>query len=241
MIRSAASGVRATVAPPPHGARMTNASSASPLASDPGRLGRREPGDGVAAILAGALAIERDHARQVAGARRIERRRAASTGGEADRLEDPVLGLDLEPHPLVQPAALVRRDEHERSAAGAIEPADDRLGDRAPEAAAAPGGLDEDRADPAHRAVRRPDARRDDRSRPPRRRTGSSRAASSRTRASRGGRPSRCAGSSRSPARRRPADMGRRNGVGMPFSIIRRWLDSPARTSSTSRSSRASG
>ena len=42
----------------------------------------------------------------------------------------------------------------------------------------------------------------------------------------------------------RRLDVGRRHraeeGVGMPFSIIRRWLDSPARTSSTSPSSRAS-
>ena len=63
-------------------------------------------------------------------------RRPSRGGGEPGRLEDPVARLDLEAHPLVQAPPVRGRDEHERPAAGRLEPVDDRLGDRPAEALA---------------------------------------------------------------------------------------------------------
>ena len=243
MIRSAASGVRATVAPPPHGARITNASIApSPFDEDPRRLGRGEPGDRVARSSPVPVAVERDHAWRGRRAGRLERQ---SRGiGRAGARRPGGSGTASGPR---SPSARTaggprssRRARASRQPAPSSRPMIDWVIAR-PRPRAAPRGLHEDRADPADRAVRRPDARGDDRRRPPRRRSG---------------KQSGCVVANSSQSRRTPQSLrriisvagstsaGAPSAAGMasssPFSIIRRWPDSPARTSSTSRSSRAS-
>ena len=159
--------------------------------------------------------------------------------GKPGRLEDAVARLDLEAHALVQPPAVCRRPS-----TSVRQPASWRRSMIACVIA-------RPRPRPRHAGARKivpsqPTGPFASRPRcptisPPRRPPPSAgpSGGSPRAAATRAGRPSRATGSCPSPDRRRRRSIGRISGMTIPFSIIRRWPDSPAPMSSTSPSSRA--
>ena len=99
-IVAASSWSGAIVAPPPHGARMTKPPIEPSARIDAaGRVGCREGSEEVRPVLAGRIAIQRGHRVEVVR-RNARIRGSAHASAEPRRLEDPVLGLDLEADPL---------------------------------------------------------------------------------------------------------------------------------------------
>ena len=254
-IRMASSGLVAIVAPPPHGARMTNArtspSSARTLVV-PGAAKRRIACARSSPVAVASRPIIASRSPGLEGSdRRVRRLRARSL--EARRFEDAVPRLEGEAHALVERQALRRWRRGGGSGSRRLaRPSIDRLGQGPPEArSAVPRRIDPDRADPADGAVRGADAGADE---PPpsiRPRPGGTLAASGELEPRVAGRPSRRAGCSASRRRRRrrswggcarePAPSRWYAAPRMPSAIIGRWPPCHARTSSTLPTSPASG